>query len=84
MSLLDPLSRLLSGRGRRARRVWSAAGHVHIELRRVDPSQVDRFCERLEAELSDHRAVRWVETVGEVGRVVVAFDEGAAEEDDFV
>jgi cation-transporting ATPase I len=64
--------------------VWSAAGHVHIELRRVDSSQVDRFCERLEADLSDHRAVRWVETVGEVGRVVVAFDEGDAEEEDFV
>jgi cation-transporting P-type ATPase I len=84
VSLLDPLNRLLSARGRRARRVWSAAGHVHIELRKVDSSQVDRFCERLEADLTDHRAVRWVETVGEVGRVVVAFDEGAAEEEDFV
>jgi cation-transporting P-type ATPase I len=50
----------------------------------VDPSQVDRFAERLEAELCGHPAVRWVETVGEVGRVVVAFDENAASEEDFV
>jgi cation-transporting ATPase I len=84
VSLFDPLSRLLSARGRRARRVWSAAGHVHIELRRVDSSEVDRFCERLEADLGDHRAVRWVQTVGEVGRVVVAFDEGFTEQEDFV
>lgn len=84
MSLLAPLGRPLSGRGRRARRVWSAAGHVHIELRRVESSQVDRFCGRLEADLCDHHAVRWVETVSEVGRVVVAFDEGAAEEEDFI
>jgi cation-transporting ATPase I len=84
VSLLDPLNRLLSARGRRARRVWSAAGHVHIELHRVDASEIDRFCQRLEADLTDHRAVRWVETVSEVGRVVVAFDEGVAEEEDFI
>lgn len=50
----------------------------------MDPSQVDRFAERLEAELCSHPAVRWVETVGEVGRVVVAFDQNAASEEDFV
>jgi len=82
--LLDPLSRLLNARGGRARRIWSRAGHVHIELRRIDSSQIDRFNERLETELCGHHAVRWVETASEVGRVVVAFDEGAAEEDDFV
>ncbi len=84
VSLLDPLSRLLSPRGRRARRVWSAAGHAHIEIRRIHPSQVDKFSERLEAELSRHHAVRWVETVGAVGRVVVAFDEDAASAEDLV
>jgi hypothetical protein len=50
----------------------------------VGSSEVDRFCERLEADISDHRAVRWVETVSEVGRVVVAFDKGAASEEDFI
>src|SRR6266702_4361922 len=84
VSLLDPFSRLWTARGRRARRLWSARGHAHIELRRVDPSEVDRFAERLEAELCSHPAVRWVETVGEVGRVVVAFDENAASEEDLV
>jgi cation-transporting P-type ATPase I len=64
--------------------LWSAHGHAHIELRRVDPSQADRFAERLEAELSRHPAVRWVETVGEVGRMVVAYDENAASEEDLV
>jgi cation-transporting ATPase I len=64
--------------------MWAERGHAHIELRKVDPSRVDRFAERLEAELCSHPAVRWVETVGEVGRVVVAFDGGAAEEADFV
>jgi cation-transporting P-type ATPase I len=84
VSLLDPFSRLWNARGRRARRLWSAGGHAHIELRRVDPSQVDRFAERLEAELCSHPAVRWVEIVGKVGRVVVAFDENAAPEEDLV
>jgi len=82
--LLDPLSRLLNAPGRRARRISSGAGHAHIELRRVDSSEVDRFCERVEAELSSHHAVRWVEAVSEIGRVVVAYDEDAAGEEDFV
>jgi hypothetical protein len=64
--------------------VWSAAGHAHIELRKVDPSQLDKFAQRLEAELSRHHAVRWVETVGAVGRVVVAFDEDAAPVEDLL
>jgi cation-transporting P-type ATPase I len=84
VSLFDPLSRLLSLPGRRARRVWSAAGHAHIEIRMVDPAQIERFTERLEAELCSHEAVRWVETVGDVGRVVVAFDDEAASSEDLV
>ena len=84
VSLLDPVDRLWNARGRRARRLWSSGGHAHIELRRVDPAQVDRFAERLEAGLCSHPAVRWVEIVGEVGRVVVAFDENAASEEDLV
>jgi cation-transporting P-type ATPase I len=84
VNLADPFSRLWNARGRRARRLWSAHGHAHIELRRVDPSRADRFAERLEAELCSHPAVRWVEIVGEVGRVVVAFDENAAPEEDLV
>jgi cation-transporting ATPase I len=82
--LLDPLSRLLNAPGRRARRIWARPGRAHIEVRRVESSQVDKFTERLEAELCSHRAVRWVETVGELGRVVVAYDEDLAGEDDFV
>jgi cation-transporting P-type ATPase I len=82
--LFDPLSRLLNPPGRRARRVWSAAGHAHIEIRQVESSQIDRFSERLEAELCSHSAVRGVETLSEVGRVVVGFDEDAASAEDFV
>jgi hypothetical protein len=82
--LLDPLSRLLNAPGRRAQSIWARPGRAHIEVRRVESSQVDKFTERLEAELCSHRAVRWVETVGELGRVVVAYDEDLADEDDFV
>ncbi len=84
MGLLDPLSRLLDPKRRRARRVWSSGGHAHIEVRQVDPSAVDRFAERLEAKLGGHGAVRWVEAVDTVGRVVVAFDEQAASVDELV
>jgi cation-transporting ATPase I len=84
MGLLDPLSRLLDPGGRRARRVWSSGGHAHIEVRPVDPSELERFAERLEAKLGDHHAVHWAEAVGTVGRVVVAFDEQAASADELV
>jgi cation-transporting P-type ATPase I len=81
---LDQVSRLWNSRGRRARRVWAQRGHAHIELRIVDPSRLDRFAERLEQRLTSHPAVRWVEVVDEVGRVVVAFDGDAASEEDFL
>jgi cation-transporting ATPase I len=84
MGLLDSLSRLLDPGGRRARRVWSSGGHAHIEVRPVDPSDLERFAERLEAKLGDHHAVHWAEAVGTVGRVVVAFDEQAASADELV
>jgi cation-transporting P-type ATPase I len=84
LGLLDPLSRLLDPARRRARRVWSSGGHAHIEVRRVDPSEADRFAERLEAKVGAHDAVRWVEAVGTLGRVVVAFDEQVASTDDLV
>jgi cation-transporting ATPase I len=64
--------------------MWAAKGHAHIEIRRVDLDQVDRFAERLEKKLSEHHAVRWIEAVGNLGRVVVSFDEGAASPDEFV
>jgi cation-transporting ATPase I len=84
MGLLDPLSRLLDPERRRARRVWTSGGHAHIEVRQVDPAAFDRFAERLEAKLGGHSAVRWVEAVDTVGRVVVAFDEQAASADELV
>jgi cation-transporting P-type ATPase I len=84
MGLLDPLSRLLDPERRRARRVSTRGGHAHIEVRHVDPSAFDRFAERLEVELCGHSAVRWVETVDTVGRVVVAFDDQAASADELV
>jgi cation-transporting ATPase I len=84
MGLLDPLSRLLDPGRRRARRVWSSGGHAHIEVRPVDPSEVERFAQRLEAELGANDAVRWVEAGGVVGRVVVAFDEQAASAEELV
>jgi cation-transporting ATPase I len=84
MGLLDPLSRLLDPERRRARRVWTSGGHAHIEVRQVDPAAFDRFAERLEAKLGGHSAVRWVEAVDTVGRVVVAFDEQAGSADELV
>ena len=84
MGILDPLSRLLDPRRRRARRAWSSKGHAHIKVRPVDPADAGRFADRLEAELGAHDAVRWVEAVGTLGRVVVAFDEQAAGADDLV
>jgi len=84
VGILDPLSRLLDPRRRRARRAWSSKGHAHIKVRPVDPADAGRFADRLEAELGAHDAVRWVEAVGTLGRVVVAFDEQAAGADDLV
>jgi cation-transporting P-type ATPase I len=70
-------ARRVLGTPDRPRRVWSAPGRTHIELRPVDPDRFGVLAARLRERLGGQTGVQWVEALGAVGRVVVAFDEDA-------
>ncbi len=72
--MLEPVEKVLGTPGR-SRRVWSAPGRAHIELRPVEPARLGIFAARLEERLGDLPGVHFVEVLSSVGRVVVAFDE---------
>jgi cation-transporting P-type ATPase I len=80
---LDQARRVL-GTPDRPRRVWSARGRAHIELRPVDPDRFGELAARLQERLGSQRGVRWVEALGAVGHVVVAFDEDATSPEELV
>lgn len=81
--VLEPARRVLGTPGR-SRRVWSAPGRAHIELRPIEAAREEAFAARLEERLGDLPGIHFVEVLSSVGRVVVAFDEDAMSVDELL
>jgi len=74
MGLLDfvrPAAAALTGS---RRRVWAGSERAHLELRHLEPGEVDGFAVALEESLLRFDAVQWVEVYQQLARIVVAFD----------
>ena len=74
--MVTPTGLLPRGRGRRHAHLGE--GRAHVQVRRPPPQDADRFHDRLRRRLQALDGVRWVETAGMVGHVVVAFEGGDA------
>ena len=77
MRLFDVVRPVVRAVYQRSRRAWSNAERAHLELRILEPDELARFAEKLEAALTVLDAVDWVDVNGHLGRVIVAFDTAA-------
>ena len=76
--------RLPVSAGRLQRRRWAGHGRAHIEVKGVHQPGNEDVASQVEAELARLRGVHWAEVNAVLGRVIVAFDDGAISVDDLV
>ncbi|MFU8805677.1 MAG: HAD-IC family P-type ATPase, partial [Bradymonadaceae bacterium] len=60
--------------GHHSRRVYQTNGRAHIELRDLDPVDLEVFAETLENQFRKIPGVQWAEVNGVLGRVVVSYE----------
>ena len=85
--VVNPLSNLrttLVSPGRVHRRVWSADGRAHIEVRGLFHPNAANVADTVRRTLSNLPGVDWVELDVVLGRIVVAFDDDIVDLDDVI
>ena len=80
-TLKDLLGALRGAFGQRRRRVWVGRSRAHVECRELSQDELSSLRERLEILADKAPGIEWVELNPHTRRIVLAFENGALDED---